>query len=414
MAAVKRKSGILVSYLSSLRGQRVLGVGVPKAFDPVAFRQSLLRLLEGLPPQEERLLAELKSHRGRHTPVYSSLLYILSHLSFAEGEARKHWKKILVHRSNLDAALKRDVGLRVALLDYFVNISGELKNPKVIEISIYESTERSAVTDGLTGLANHVHFLQTARRELQRSKRYRLPMSLVLVDLDDFKRVNDTCGHLEGDRFLVKAAAVIRESLREFDTGARYGGEEFALLLPDTQRTGAYVVADRVRAKLETLHRRRKGVGVATLSGGIAAFPEDGADVETLLRRADEALYRAKADGKNRVALISGERRCHSRVPLACHVAVTPIGGRTIAAQARNVSDGGLLLGTRKALPTGRAIDVELPLPHARPIHLKGVVVRVQKESQAPAALFDVGVHLAAESRAGWWHPLMPPLAPTG
>jgi diguanylate cyclase (GGDEF)-like protein len=387
----------------------VLGVGVSRSFDSIAFRQSLLRLLEGLPPQEERLFAELKSLKGRRAPVYSTLIYILSHLSFSEREARKHWKGLLAHRRGLESALGRDVGLRVALLDYFVNVSRDLKNPKVIEIAIYESTERSATTDGLTGLANHAHFLQAARRELLRSRRYRLPMSLVLMDLDDFKRVNDSCGHIEGDRFLVKAAALMRESLREIDLGARYGGEEFALLLPDTQRTGAYVVADRVRARLEALYRRRKGAGVATLSGGIAAFPEDGDDVETLLRRADEALYRAKADGKNRVVLVSGERRRHARVSLVQRVKVTPISGRTIIAQTRDVSDGGLLVALRRALPTGSPIGIELPLPQSRSIHLRGVVVRVHKEARDPAASFAVGVRLAPENHPGWWHPLASP-----
>ena len=363
--------------------------------DPVAFRQSLLRLLETPPANEDQLLATLARETKRGVPVYSALLSILSHLDFTEKKARRHWTRVVAHRQRLASKLGRDVGLRVALLDYLVNVSRELKNPKVIEISIYESTERSAVTDGLTGLANHMHFRQTARRELIRSKRYRLPMSLVLVDLDNFKRVNDTFGHLGGDRFLVKMAALARESLREIDTAARYGGEEFAFVLPDTPRTGGFVVAERVRARVEAHHRRRKGQSTTTLSGGIATFPEDGSDVETLLARADEALYRAKAAGKNRIALASGERRRHHRATLACRARVSANGGRALAGQLRNVSETGLLVSLSRPLPLGGPVTVEIHPPFGELLRLDGIVARAQRDS-ATARAVAVGIDMGA------------------
>src|SRR5262249_40347924 len=160
-------------------------------------------------------------------------------------EAERHWRLIRQHRETMQRALGRDVGLRVAVVDYFVNVNRELKSPKVIEIAIYESTARSAVTDGLTRVSNHALFVSALRRETQRSRRHRLKLSLAMLDLDDFKRLNDTRGHLEGDRVLVKTAEVVARNLREIDIAARYGGEEFALVLPDTPRMGAFVVADR-------------------------------------------------------------------------------------------------------------------------------------------------------------------------
>jgi diguanylate cyclase (GGDEF)-like protein len=282
--------------------------------DSVAFRQSLLRLLQGLPRHENRLLAEIEAQQQKGSPVYSALIHILSHLSFSEAAARRHWKRIVAHRTELGERLGRDVGLRVALLDYFVNVSRELKNPKVIEIAIYQDTERSAITDGLTGLSNRLSFQETVARELSRSRRFGLKMSVALFDLDDFKRINDTFGHLAGDRFLVKAAAIMRESLRDIDTAARYGGEEFAALLPDTPPAGAFVVADRIRARVEAHVRQRRGRGVSTLSGGVATFPEDGRDFETLMRRADEALYRSKASGKNRITEASQDPKTRAGV----------------------------------------------------------------------------------------------------
>ncbi len=360
--------------------------------DPVAFRQSLLRLLEALPPHEDRLLAELTGIKGRGKPVYSSLLYILSHLNFSETEAKRHWGRIVSHRRALGARLGRDVGLRVALLDYFVNVSHELKNPKVIEISIYESTERSAVTDGLTGLANHSFFLQAGRREVLRSKRYRLPMSVVLIDLDDFKRLNDTWGHLEGDRFLVKAAALMKESLREIDMAARYGGEEFVFVLPDTPHAGAFVVAERIRARIEAYALKRKGVGATTVSGGIATFPDDGADLETLVRRADEALYRSKAAGKNRMTLVSGERRRQRRVAMTIPVRVVLGDGRVLTGKTKNASECGLLLDARRPLRLGLPIDVELRPRGGALTRLQGTVIRVRRQNAERNAHVDLGI----------------------
>jgi diguanylate cyclase (GGDEF)-like protein len=244
------------------------------------------------------------------------MLSILTHLSFAEREAYRHWRRIQAHRDRLKTALGRDVGLRVALLDYFVNVNRELHNPKVIEISIYERTERSAVTDGLTGLFNHAYFLLVLKREVLRARRHDLKLSVAMFDLDDFKKVNDTRGHLEGDRILTKTAAVVKESLREIDTAARYGGEEFAILLPETSGAGAQVVADRIRRRIEDRFRHRDATRV-TISGGVATYPEDATSPQDLLRRADEGLYRAKADGKNRITTVVGERRRHLRVPVS-------------------------------------------------------------------------------------------------
>jgi diguanylate cyclase (GGDEF)-like protein len=362
--------------------------------DPVRFRQSLLGLLESEPPREEKLLAELEARRQEGCPLYSSILYLLTHLSFSEHEAKRHWQRVSAHRESLKAMLGRDVGLRVAVLDYFVNVNRELRNPKVIEIAIYEKTERSAITDGLTGLYNHAYFLQVLRREVQRSKRHRLQLSLVLLDLDDFKRVNDTRGHLEGDRVLVKTAGLVRESLREIDVAARYGGEEFAVVLPDTPRTGAYVVADRIRRRVDAYHRRRRDAGQVTISGGVATYPEDATTAEGLIQRADEGLYRSKAAGKNRITLVQGERRRNPRVPSSHRLALTGGDGLRTVARVKNVSEGGLLIRLRRALQVGATIDLETAV-HTAPA-LRGQVVRVERVA-GPSPSYDVGVRLLAD-----------------
>ena len=267
----------------------------------------------GEAPREVRARRE-----GQGDALYSPLLYLLTHLNFTEAKAGRHWKRIAGAPGEAAASLDRDPGLRVALLDYFVNVSRELKNPKMIELAIYERTERSAVTDGLTGLYNHAYFLQALRQEVLRSKRHGLKASLLLLDLDDFKRVNDQRGHVEGDRTLMKAAAIIRDAVREIDIAARYGGEEFAVLLPDTSRLGAFVVAERIRDRIQKRFGRKRPP--VTVSGGLAIFPEDAGTPADLIVQADAGLYRAKAAGKNQILLAQGERRRDRRIPAAPRV----------------------------------------------------------------------------------------------
>jgi diguanylate cyclase (GGDEF)-like protein len=161
-----------------------------------------------------------------------------------------------------------------------------------------------AVTDELTGLANRRRFMEVVELELKRAERFQSPLGLLLVDLDDFKLVNDRFGHGTGDEVLRALSDVFRESLRDVDLAARLGGEEFAVLLPETDYSGAAGVAERLRASLASLELAApdgEGFGV-TASFGVAVYPE-AQSVDELLRTADAALYRAKAEGKNRVAL---------------------------------------------------------------------------------------------------------------
>jgi len=360
--------------------------------DAATLRHSLQNLLELDPPKEERLLAELerrkKTDPGR--PLYSSVLHILTHLDFSEAEAEKHWRRIRSHRDKLRARLRRDPGLRVALLDYFLNLNQELKNPKIIEISIFEQTERSAITDGLTGLFNHRHFAQTLKQEISRARRHRTRVSLALFDLDDFKKVNDTRGHPVGDKVLVRSAAVLKDGVRDIDTAARYGGEEFAVILPETGRTGAYVVADRMRLSIERHFRRARGLPGMTVSGGVATFPDDANSAADLVKKADRGLYRSKAAGKNRITLAKGERREHRRLPPTTPVHVGAAGDKAALALAKNVSAGGVLVSLKRPVAVGSQVSVVLRSNGQRPTDIRGEVVRVTPAARRGS--FDVGV----------------------
>ena len=166
---------------------------------------------------------------------------------------------------------------------------------------LHRTVEQQAITDHLTGLANRRRFSETLSLEVSRAERFSGSLALVLADLDDFKRVNDRYGHHTGDEVLRRFADLMRESVREFDLAVRHGGEEFAVLLPETDLEGGLRLAERLADGLRGAHfSAAAGAFSVTASFGVAAFPAANS-AEQLVFAADQALYRAKREGKNRV-----------------------------------------------------------------------------------------------------------------
>jgi diguanylate cyclase (GGDEF)-like protein len=170
--------------------------------------------------------------------------------------------------------------------------------------NLHETAQRLAVTDELTGLFNVRHFQEALENEVERSRRFNSPVGLAMLDIDNFKRVNDTYGHQQGDVVLVEVARALRSLSRDIDVPARYGGEELAVILPQTDLGGAELLAERMRAAIADLSVKRldgQGVLQITASFGVASFPESAGDRESLIAAADAALYRSKHGGKNQV-----------------------------------------------------------------------------------------------------------------
>ena len=172
-------------------------------------------------------------------------------------------------------------------------------------VSLIAGLSEAARRDPLTDLLNRRGFQEAFDVELERARRTDAPLSVVVGDIDRFKRLNDVHGHAAGDAALKRIGEVVRSEKRSFDTAARVGGEEFAMLVPDTDEHGAYMLAERVRTHLEhAFEAQRPGL---TISLGVATYPLHGQSAESLLRAADQALYAAKRLGRNRSVISSAE-----------------------------------------------------------------------------------------------------------
>jgi len=168
-------------------------------------------------------------------------------------------------------------------------------------IELHFQIRQQAVTDELTGLANHGRFQELLNAEIEQVRRYHHPIGLIMLDIDDFKAVNDTYGHPQGDTVLRHVGRVVQENSRDADSLARYGGEELSLILPHTDLEGAQAIAERIRKAAEALRIARtdgRGVLRVTASLGVAASTDGHKDA--LIADADGALYEAKRGGKNR------------------------------------------------------------------------------------------------------------------
>ena len=188
---------------------------------------------------------------------------------------------------------------RVALAAAAALLAVSVKNA-----DLFHKLHETSVRDSLTGCANRAHAMAVIEAELSRSRRAKVPLSLIMFDLDHFKQINDQFGHLCGDAVLMTVGERLNETLRGGDLKCRYGGEEFLILLPDTTLAGAERAAEQVRGRLEerAVSWNDQNVQVTASFGLTAALPDE-LNVAAIIGRADEALYRAKASGRNRVCV---------------------------------------------------------------------------------------------------------------
>lgn len=226
---------------------------------------------------------------ARHIPVLALL------------DSRSHpdeWNQVaLADEVIRDSATSHEIAWRVRTLLRLCRLTTETRRA-------LKRLRAQAHIDDLTGLATHGALKERLEREFHRALRYQRSLSLLMVDVDYFKHYNDRFGHPAGDRLLRRVGRMVAGELRRVDFGARYGGDEFSVILPETPKTAATVVAERIRHSIEKhpfLHRESQPLGRVTVSVGVATYPDDAGAAVKLVEAADRALYQAKTDGRNRV-----------------------------------------------------------------------------------------------------------------
>jgi len=357
----------------------------------------------------ERLTARLDSITDESgIGAHAALLLILTHLPFEDEDARRHWQAILAHRESMSRVLGRDAGVRVAVLDYFMNINRRLVQPALIDLEMAEAVGSDGGPDPMTGLTTDRRFRAALQTELRRARRYRQKAAVVVVDVDDFAGANERFGSLVCDRLLREVGILLNNNVRDIDRVARLGEDEMALLLPETGRNAALAVAERFRRETETYFGTRESGGKTidlTVSAGVACYPDDAATPQTLLERAAQALYQAKAAGRNAVELYRAERRRYLRFDLdpdrfEVEVLAPPDRG---PARLRNYSRSGVLFTSPEPIEVGETVEIRLVRQAAReagPFRLRGRVVRLE-ELPTPGGAAEATVDLEESYEIG-------------
>jgi len=250
--------------------------------------------------ETERIhICEYKNNRN--AAFFSDIFYIISHHYFAPEIAEKLWNKVILHKELISRRLGRNVRITVATLDYLSNITEEISAPTLIAEAHISEIANLSMRDGMTGLFNHSSCYELLELEFRNHRRYGIGVSILMIDIDDFKSVNDRHGHQEGDRILVELAKTLTEQTRDSDICCRYGGEEFVIIMPfsdDVNR--ACEIAERIRAKATEIFCWGQRI---TISVGVSKCDQVTMTPYTLIDRADRALYQAKKGGKNQVVL---------------------------------------------------------------------------------------------------------------
>jgi diguanylate cyclase (GGDEF)-like protein len=292
---------------------------------------------------------------------FSRLLGAFIYIKFSEGEARKHWEGIIHRYSWLEGKIDENVGIHTAVYDYFLNQTDILKNPLLVDNNLFNLIKKYAVIDGLSGIFNRNYFDLVLKKELKRAIRYNKVFSLLMLDIDDFKKINDTKGHIFGDMVIKNLAKLFKDVCREEDIICRYGGEEFIYFLPETPCMGALNFGERIRKMVKSDQFFIDND--ITLSGGISQYPHDANTIVDLIQCADEALYKSKAEGKDKIAVYENNRRRYPRYNKSFEVLFKPLENVFVDGMNRNlVTDDISLDGLRCVLREEYQPDTELIL----------------------------------------------------
>ncbi|MCK5599789.1 diguanylate cyclase [bacterium] len=345
-------------------------------------RKKITSLLEKNKAVNKLFLKSLRSMEDEK--FYVESLNIFVDIETKYKEAYEDWGQILESYNLMKDKFDPPPSLSVVILHYFMDNKKMISHPFIMDYFSYNNLKKNAIHDFLTGVYNRAFFHQIMRIELDRAHRYRTFLTLVLVDLDDFKQINDTLGHPAGDAVLQQFADLLRNELRGADYLFRYGGDEFAMLLPETDINGALLLCER----LTVSSKNKMKIG---FSSGISSYKIDAFGEKELIEHADTALYQAKRNGKGDVVTFLKERRRFYRLGKTFEFLYRFQGvGDFVMSDGRNFSETGLLFSAALPINLDQLLDISFRLPNLdERISGHGKVVRIEKMGDS---LFEIGI----------------------
>lgn len=332
-------------------------------------------------------------HASQGTAVYRTLFKLIAGIDLPQKICEEHWQCAMKHRLEMIRLLGRNIDITTALSDYLQTSTKYLDHPRLIETSFYENIVHETIHDKLTGLFNRPYFDVAYKQQIALAKRYKDDFTILFLDIDNFKDINDTYGHAAGDEALRQLGEIINLQKRDSDVAARYGGEEFVLLLTHTDNVSGYIFAERLRQSIENLKFYHHDQCISlTISGGIASFPFNSQNPEQLLQMADSAVYLSKGAGKNRISHFKKEKRRYLRVKIHKPILAKELDfndSLAFSGTSKDICVGGILFENDTPLPLGALIKVKVPVNDGPPVMLIGTVVRVESHKNG---LYDIGM----------------------
>ncbi len=375
-----------------------------EAEDAADLRRQLHALLSRTPYDAEQIDVELRELlSGRDASLYGELIHQLAGIELDIEEGASCWRAAVERQRDTAERLGRPVDVRAALLDSLL-AARALRSPRFVEIETFEQMERSVHRDGLTGLYNFRFFGEHLAREVERCSRRVVPLSLVMIDVDRFKKYNDRHGHEAGNRALIAVSRAITYGTRQNDVCARYGGEEFAVVMAETPKRYAVDAVERVRELIETSAAEISGIELSapvTISAGVATCPGDAVTADELIRLADAAMYEAKEQGRNRVRPHGHRARSFRRAPVTVSGRLRSMREWELDFRTTSLGDGGfsMILGTQ--LSPGSVVEVEFEVPHDDGDSGLPVTGRVAYVREVSPGRFETGVNVAEMGARG-------------
>ncbi|SHO51676.1 diguanylate cyclase [Desulfopila aestuarii] len=352
---------------------------------------------------DEDFIDQLNMLIKDHGDVVCPIIFTtLTSIDLPPKVAKKYWFDVQNHRLQMIQQLGRNITLTTAIADYLQSFTNHLHKSYVVDAGAFERAVSGTILDNLTGLYNRPYFDETYEQQIALARRYTNDLSILFLDIDDFKDINDNFGHLAGDYALQRVAEVIRNNKRESDIAVRYGGEEFVLLMPNTACVDAAILAERIRCKIEELSITiNDNTFQLTISGGLASYPLNSLNAKDLLFMADSAVYLAKGSGKNTISQFREEQRRFLRVKINRPILIKELGfedHHVFSAESKDIGLGGILLENDTLLPLGSMHEMSIAVNgHDDKLLLLGKVVRVEEITNQR---FNIGLSFSFKEMA--------------